>query len=56
MKKIKIGVFGAARGRTMIDTLVDYPDADLVAICDMHDYLLDQCAEMAEEKGLNVTM
>ncbi len=56
MKKIRIGVFGAARGRTMIDTLVDYPDADLVAICDMHDYLLDQCSEMAEEKGLNVTM
>ena len=56
MDKIKIGVFGAGRGRVMIDTVAGYPDAELVAICDKYEYLLDRCAEMAEEKGLNVTM
>ena len=51
MGKIKIGVFGAGRGRVMIDTVAGYPDAELVAICDKYEYLLDRCAEMAEEKG-----
>ncbi len=34
MAKLKIGVFGAARGRTMINGLLDHPDAELVAVCD----------------------
>ena len=33
-KKIKIGVFGAGRGMTMIRGLLHHPDAELVAICD----------------------
>ena len=40
MDKIKIGVFGAGRGRVMIDTVAGYPDAELVAICDKYEYLL----------------
>ena len=34
MAKLKIGVFGAARGRTMIDVLLEHPVAELVAVCD----------------------
>ena len=32
-RKIRIGVFGAARGLTMIRVLANHPDAELVAIC-----------------------
>ena len=42
-KKIKIGVFGAYRGMTMIDVLSRHPDAELVAICDKYQPLLDKC-------------
>ena len=34
MAKVKIGVFGAYRGMTMINVLLQHPDAELVAICD----------------------
>ena len=33
-EKVKIGVFGAARGKCMIDVLEYHPEADLVAVCD----------------------
>lgn len=34
--KIKIGVFGAARGYVMIEVLAKHPDAELVAVCDKY--------------------
>ena len=38
-KKIRVGVFGAARGFTMIRVLSQHPDAELVAICDRYEPL-----------------
>ncbi len=56
MAKLKIGVFGAARGRTMIGVLLDHPDAELVAVCDKYEPLLKQVQERAEEHKLNVAL
>ena len=36
MGKLKIGVFGAYRGMTMINVLLNHPDAELVAVCDKY--------------------
>ncbi len=33
-KKVRVGVFGTYRGRTVIEMLAQYEDADRVAICD----------------------
>ncbi len=56
MAKIKVGVFGAARGMTMIHQLINNPDAELVAICDKYVPLLDQCRKLAEDKGLKIAL
>jgi Predicted dehydrogenases and related proteins len=56
MNKVKIGVFGAARGRTMINLLADNPYAQLVAICDKYVPLLDSCREAMNEKGIKVEL
>ncbi len=52
-KKLRIGVFGAARGRTMIDVLFSHPEAELAAVCDWYRPLLDSVEKVAQEKGLN---
>lgn len=51
-KKIKVGVFGAARGMSMIQVLAKHPDAELVAVCDKYEPLLNNCREMARNKDL----
>lgn len=56
MAKIKVGVFGAARGMTMIHQLINNPDAELVAICDKYVPLLNQCRKLADEKGLKIAL
>jgi len=33
-KKVKVGVFGARRGLSMMHTVARHPDAELVAVCD----------------------
>ena len=38
MEKIKIGVFGAGRGRTMLGFSREYPDTELVAVCDKDEF------------------
>lgn len=53
-KKIKIGVFGAYRGMAMINVLAKHPDAELVAICDKHQPLLDDCQKLAGEVGISI--
>ena len=52
--KIKVGVFGGARGHAMMDVLFDHPHAELTAVCDKYQPLLDKVAKEAEEKGLLV--
>ena len=53
-KKIRVGVFGGARGHTMINVLFDHPDAELVAVCDKYTPLLDRVKKEAEEHSINV--
>ena len=56
MAKIKIGVFGAGRGMTMIRQILNSKEAELVAVCDKYKPLLDACKREAEAAGLyNIT-
>ena len=50
-KRLKIGVFGGARGYTMIQVLFSHDKADLVAVCDKYEPLLDKVKEKAKELG-----
>lgn len=54
MAKLKIGVFGGYRGHTMINVLFNHDDAELVAVCDKYQPLLDKVTKEAEEKGMTV--
>ena len=54
--KIRIGVFGAFRGKTMIQVLAYHPDAALVAVCDRHRPLLDEVGKLAEEAHIQVAL
>ena len=54
-KKIRVGVFGAYRGMTMINVLARHPEAELVAVCDKYTPLLDKCRKLAEETGSSIT-
>ena len=56
MAKLKIGVFGAARGRTMIRVLLNHPDAELVAVCDRYEPLLNSVKEEADKAGVPITV
>ena len=44
-QRLKIGVFGAFRGMSMIKVLARHPQAELTAICDKAKDLLDGCAK-----------
>ena len=55
MNKIKVGVFGANRGKTMIKVLANHPNATLVAVCDKYLPALDEVRELAAEKRQDVT-
>lgn len=54
--KLKIGVFGAFRGKTMIDVLAYHPDAQLVAVCDRHRPLLDELGKLTQQAHLDVAL
>lgn len=54
-RKVKIGVFGASRGISMINVLANHPDAELVSICDKHEPLLQRCRKIADEASLKVS-
>lgn len=56
MAKLKIGVFGGYRGHTMINVLLNHEDAELVAVCDKYEPLLDRVKKEAEEKGMTVAL
>ena len=56
MAKIKIGVFGAHRGMTMIHQLIGNPNAELVAVCDKYRPSLDECAKVAESVGIKIAL
>ena len=48
-KKLRIGVFGGARGTAMIEALLHHPEAELAAVCDRYEPLLVQAQKKAEE-------
>lgn len=50
MGKLKIGVFGACRGMTMISQLLQTGEAELVAICDKYEPHFSHSRKEAEEK------
>ena len=56
MGKIKIGVFGAGRGKTMIHEMLNNPEAEVVAICDKYQPLLDECKQIADDKGVKIAL
>ena len=56
MSRIKVGVFGAYRGMTMISVLANHPDARLVAVCDKYVPALDKVRALALEHNLNVAL
>ena len=49
-KKLRIGVFGGARGHAMMEVLFEHPHAELAAVCDKYQPLLDQVAEEAKAR------
>jgi len=51
-KKIKVGVFGARRGVTMMSVMAQHPDAELAAICDYSEPALKKCAELAKKNAV----
>lgn len=55
-KKVKIGVFGGHRGFTMIEQLLNHPHAQLVAVCDKYEPLLDKVKKAAEEHNIQVAV
>ena len=55
-KKLRIGVFGGYRGKVMIDILGRHPQAELVAVCDKYQPILDTVRKESEEKGLSVAL
>ncbi len=54
MKKLKIGVFGGARGKSMIEALLKHPEAELAAVCDKYTPILDEVKARAEEFNCSV--
>ena len=56
MTKLKVGVFGAARGQTMISVLANHPDAELVAVCDKYRPALDSLGWAAEQQGTPIAL
>lgn len=53
---VKIGVFGAFRGMVMIDVLTHWRDADLVAVCDKYEPVLEKVRKKAEEAKMDVAL
>ncbi|MGM9625388.1 MAG: helix-turn-helix domain-containing protein, partial [Eubacteriales bacterium] len=55
-QKLRIGVFGGARGKTMISVLLHHPDAQLVAVCDKYVPLLEEAKQTAHDCGTEIAV
>ena len=55
-RKLRIGVFGGYRGKTMIKALLHHPDAELVAVCDKYLPVLEKVKATAAEAGIDVAL
>ncbi len=56
MNKVKIGVFGGYRGFTMIKQIMNSTEAELVAVCDKYQPVLEKVQKAAEEAGITVAL
>ena len=56
MAKIKVGVFGAQRGKVMIEVLASHPDAEIVAVCDRYVPALNAVKEIAEKYNVKIAL
>lgn len=48
-EKVRIGVFGGGRGISMIEFCTFYDEAELVAICDMNEKVLEDCRKFLKK-------
>lgn len=53
-RKIKVGVFGAGRGASMVAVMAQHPQAQLVAICDACKPFLKSCSSLAAKHKVKV--
>jgi len=53
-KKIRVGVFGARRGATMVSVMLQHPEATLAAICDYSKPGLKHCTELTKKQNAKV--
>lgn len=52
-KKIKVGVIGTGpRGRYLYSLLIDNPNVEAYAVCDINPDALEECRKMLKEKGV----
>lgn len=56
MKKIKLGVLGGYRGKSMMEYAVRSDDCTLTAVCDYSKAVLDDCARFFEERQYPVAL
>ena len=55
-KKLKIGVVGGYRGMSMIKILLEHEDAELVAVCDKEEFMLNKVRETAKESNCELAL
>ena len=53
-EKIKIGVFGGGRGKSLVKSLLKHPHAEICAVCDKHLPTLQSVKEIAESNNSKV--
>ena len=56
MRKIKVGVLGGSRGKTMMEYAVKSDDCELAAVCDFNGAVLTSLREYFAEKRQNVAL
>ncbi len=56
MKKLRIGVIGGYRGMSMISLLLNKKDAELVAVCDFDETILERVRKKAEANNRQVEL
>ena len=54
--KVKVGVFGAKRGMSMVNIYLNHPDAELVAVCDKSIPDLKKVEKEADKAGKKVAL
>lgn len=54
--KVRVGVFGGYQGKVEMQSLLNHPDAEIVAVCDKYTPLLDEANNMATVFGKSVKL